>query len=84
MLIKLITETGHKVGFAQIPPFEPDMMPKVVIWGQRTFVQEPDIRSNYREVFTVWVPEVTSLDFEEESKDPKDEEKRRRKMAARP
>lgn len=54
--VKLETERGELVTFADLPPFR--TMPAVITWGLRTFVAQDldaDGPAVYREVFAVAV-----------------------------
>lgn len=57
--IRLETSDGHFVGNTHIPPF--NVLPDVLIWGQRTFKLISYEQANgvalYRECFTFWVVE---------------------------
>lgn len=47
--IELYTQAGEYVATVEILPYTDGGMPKVVLWGARTFMRESDL--HYSEVF---------------------------------
>lgn len=54
--VKLWTSNGGYVTTVDVPNFVP--MPEVLVWGQRFFTRESDIR--YKEAFTYFIPIYSS------------------------